>query len=170
MLGGKQSGGGLAMSIRYHPDGTFEFDTVEEAVRWHETVNARKSLKTAGAGEKNGTEDETKNRERQDGAANTKREIAAFVAALNTNGRNLLAALAEAHPSWLSSSALATKVGVDPSAIGPVLRHVYVNAKQHGFDRSEIVVRDDKGGQGQPRSSFKLADAAAVALKKVLVG
>ncbi len=163
------------MTVKRNPDGSWEFESIADAAEWHRLVDGtrtetpatarrpglshrKQSTKNAGVSATNGDQgfgltSETK--------PETKAQL--FIRGLNPNGRNLIAALVEAHPARLGTEALAKASGVEATTFGPIFRHIYRAAQRVGLAQDQVVVHEDAIHEGRVQSTYGVSEMIATA-------
>jgi hypothetical protein len=141
------------MAIRLLSDGTFEFDTVSEAVEFQRMAKAEN-----GAPRTPKTSSRPPVVAQTDDPAPPTPDIAGFAAALAGNRKRLLDALAGADGE-VTTDELGNLAGVKSGAVGPLLRHIRDTAERHGLDRKCITTRKiPRGPGGRQVSYYRLSD------------
>lgn len=166
------------MAIRYKPDGSFEFDTVQEAIDWHRAINGAShggKLTNARVAQspKQKLAEPTPSRalngqqtEPTPPQPGEEEHLDEFFAALRANGSSIIKALADTHPSRIGTEELAKKAGVGATQLGPVFRHIYITGRRHGLAPEKIVRREEQHAEGEARSVYVLADELAAFIKE----
>ena len=139
------------MAVRLLPDGTFEFDTVREAVDFQKMAKAQ-----------NGKPIVAKDTPRVP-VVTPPREPATpdavgFANGLRGGRKRLFDALLAADGE-LSTDELGDLAGVKSGAVGPLLRHIRDAAVQHSLDRKCITTRKvPRGPKGRQVSYYRLSE------------
>jgi hypothetical protein len=131
------------MTIRFLPNGDFEFETVADALAWRDRLIGP-----------------------DPGPA--PRDLAALVRHSNPTGLCVLIALLGAHPSPLTTRELAARCGLEPCRLGPAIKSIYRRSARLGFSRGELVKVQRHDVSGRRRSLFLLADDHAIQLRSML--
>lgn len=129
------------MSVRLMPNGTFEFDTVAEAVEFYRLRGSRNGAVPKHA--------EPRQRQRQ-----VDRDPAGFIDNLLDFQRRIVDAL---RGGRLRAEELAERLGTEVSRLGPSLRHLRERAAKYGLDPENIVIRSmGHDGDGKAYSTYEL--------------
>src|SRR4051812_41829248 len=97
----------MRMPIRFKPDGSFEFDTIEEAIAWRERLAKTPVGQSGNAPQDAGRDTGNANlggamrSHKRTPSPAKQRDIPGYLKALSDNGRAVIGALAGAHPEWL---------------------------------------------------------------------
>jgi hypothetical protein len=153
------------MAIRYRPDGSFEFDTIEEALAWHKRVTGKEEKIGAPT---NGSMPPALNKPvtRPFTAPQGTGSPETFLDSLKPNGRAVIEALANAFPSAMTTHDLADRSGVQRSQLGPVFRHIGIAARKSGFAAESVFTREEHADPtGKTRSVYHLSEQFAKAAK-----
>ncbi len=133
------------MSVRMLPDGTIEFDSVEDAVEFRRLSGKTSSCASAEP-DQNGTPVDRKR-------ANYVR----FQQSLQSHQVAIIRALKESSDG-LTAEELAKKVERKAGQIGPMMRHIRDRATKAGLDAKRFIkaTKTKPEGGGRPAAVFKL--------------